>query len=454
MKNWTLGAKLMAWSTLIVGLALLVFAAGTAVFLYHEQIEALDDALRNEARLILTEWHRHAQDPLSQQRELATMLLPRTEAPRFMELINTGGESVYRSPNLGPYQFADSPPGLRTANMGGNRVRLGMFEEGGVTLFLAASLEEIIGDAMEVAIAFLVALPLFLGTVLFGGWWIARKALAPVQAIAAAAEGITAEQLDRRLPEAVVRDEIGRLTSVLNAMFDRLQASFKQAMRFSADASHELKTPLTVLRTSVEHLLESRDLTAADQEAVASLLEQIQRLSSITESLLLLSRADAGRLKLDYAPADVKELISACAEDARIVAEPRGILIEADLPASLHGTVDAGRLSQIVVNLLDNAIKYNIAGGRVKITATNGSDSLRITIGNTGPAIAPEHAAHIFERFFRSEPAVEASGHGLGLSLSRELAKAHGGDLVLKSSTKGWTEFSLSVPMRFGSSTN
>jgi len=450
MKNWTLRAKLTVWCALIVGIALLASAGAAASFVYHEQIEALDDALRNEGRLILSEWQRHRDDAPSRQRALASTLLPRTEAPRYMELINSQGETVFRSPNLAQYRFADRSPGLHSTKVGGTRVRVGVFEKRGNTLFLAASLEEVMGDMLEVAIASLVALPLFIGTVLFAGWWIARKALAPVREITVAAEGITAAQLDRRLPEVMARDEIGRLTTVLNAMFDRLETSFKQAMRFSADASHELKTPLTVLRTSVEHLLESRDLTPADQEAVASLLEQIQRLASITESLLLLSRADAGRLRVDCAQTDVRELLAACAEDARIVAEPRGVAIEADLPQSLHAKVDAGRVSQIVVNLLDNAVKYNLPGGRVKITGRNGNESLRITIGNTGPIIAPEHAAHIFERFFRSHPSCEAPGHGLGLSLSRELAKAHGGDLVLQSSAHGWTEFALSLPLRAG----
>jgi signal transduction histidine kinase len=246
-----------------------------------------------------------------------------------------------------------------------------------------------------------------------------------------------------------VNDEIGRLTRVLNEMFNRLNESFRQTERFSADASHELKTPLTVLRNSIEDLLESPMLTETDREAVAGLLEQTRRLSAITESLLLLSRADTGRLQLDLTLVDVCEIVRACAEDAEILAEEGGISIQKNLPDSMVAGVDAGRLNQILWNLLDNAIKYNEHDGKIEIRA--GTDPATkvvwIEIGNSGPGVSAALAPHLFERFFRSDPQGTAEGHGLGLSLSRELARAHGGDVTLQSSRGGWTVFRVTLKL-------
>ena len=203
---------------------------------------------------------------------------------------------------------------------------------------------------------------------------------------------------------------------------------------------------LTILRSGIEDLLESPALIEADRRAVAALLEQTHRLSSITESLLLLSRADVGRLKLDLALTDVSEIVTACVEDAQIIAEARDIQIESDMPDHLDAVVDAGRLEQILLNLLDNAVKYNHEGGRIKISgqlAPNGS--LSILVGNTGPGIPKAHASQLFERFFRSDAVAGVPGSGLGLSLARELARAHGGELILARSDNEWTEFNLFI---------
>jgi len=312
---------------------------------------------------------------------------------------------------------------------------------------MAGEMREIENDAGSRALAVSGILPFMLVVTGFGGWWIARTALAPVSDVAEAAEQITAQRLDARLDEPPVDDEIGRLTRVLNEMFTRLNESFRQTERFSADASHELKTPLTVLRSSIEDLLESPTLEEDDRRTVASLLEQTRRLSAITESLLLLSRADTGRLQLDLTWVDVCEIIRACAEDAEILAEERGISITRNLPASIMAGVDAGRLNQILWNLLDNAIKYNESNGRVEIRA--GTDLVQklvwIEICNSGPGVPAVLVPQLFERFFRSDPQGVTEGHGLGLSLSRELARAHGGDVTLVSSREGWTVFRVTL---------
>jgi signal transduction histidine kinase len=280
----------------------------------------------------------------------------------------------------------------------------------------------------------------------FGGWWIARKALGPVAEITREAEAITADKLDRRLAAAPVDDEIGRLTRVLNDMLDRLEKGFHQAARFSADASHELKTPLTVLRASIEDLLGSPDLSERDRAAVAGLLEQTRRLAGITETLVLLSRAELGRLELDSHTVNLSELVEACAGDAEILVDGRGISIETVVPPNLVVQLDRDRVNQILWNLLDNAIKYNRPNGRISVHAGlwQEKEMVWISIGNSGRGIDPAVSEQVFARFFRNAN-TGVPGRGLGLSLSRELARAHGGDIEIIRTDPDWTEFRLTL---------
>ena len=194
--------------------------------------------------------------------------------------------------------------------------------------------------------------------------------------------------------------------------------------------------------------MESPTLAPGDQAAVSALLEQTHRLTGITESLLLLSRADTGRLQLDFTPGDVTEIITACADDALIMAESRDVTIEKDVPAELIATVDPRRLGQILLNLLDNAVKYNRPGGVIRVSAAMTGVHLAFTVANTGPGIPAAHVPQLFERFFRSNAHPDLPGQGLGLSLARELARAHGGDLELAKSDREWTVFVLKIPSR------
>jgi two-component system, OmpR family, heavy metal sensor histidine kinase CusS len=447
MKRWPLSAKLTIWSVLLVGLVALSCVIGMSFFLKHEQIQMLDSQLKGEAKYFFTQWEDRAR--LSQSERLARIkeLIPYSAGKRLIEVRDLARRVLYRSFDLPKVSLPVATLGLRTIKVRRENYRLGTFQKDELILSLAGDLREINNDSGARALAVLPIVPFLLVVTAFGGWWMARTALAPVSAMAEAAERITAKRLDARLDDPPVDDEIGRLTRVLNEMFTRLNESFRQTERFSADASHELKTPLTVLRNSIEDLLESPTLEENDRQAVAGLLEQTRRLSAITESLLLLSRADTGRLQLDLTSVDVCEIIRACAEDAEILAEERGISIERNLPERIMAGVDVGRLNQILWNLLDNAIKYNEWDGKVEIRA--GTDLVQrlvwIEIGNSGPGVSAAMASQLFERFFRSDPGGVAEGHGLGLSLSRELARAHGGDVTLLFSRGGWTVFRVTL---------
>ncbi len=449
MTTWSLRTKLTTWSATVAGFFVVVCGAGSLLFIEHEQLQSLDDRLQAEARTFFREMRLHGKVVDWTQRIQVGEVLATADESRYVQIVDAAGRTVYKSPNLGDGVLTGPLQPARTLQVAGRRVRVRGFQEEPMTLFLGADLDEIDAATRQLAVALLAALPLLLAFAALGGWWLARTALAPIRAITAATEDITADRLNQRLPFPITGGEIGRLGIVLNEAFDRIDKSFRQAVRFSADASHELKTPLTILRTSIEDLLESDSLSEAHRDAVAALLEQTTRLSSITQSLLLLSRADAGHLKLDLKETDVAELITACVDDAMVMAESREITVDASIPPHMHASVDGARLVQALLNLLDNALKYNRHGGRVHLHAERLADDISITVENTGPGISAEHAPHLFERFYRGPSNSDVPGQGLGLSLARELARAHEGDVVLLRSEPDCTVFQMRIRSAF-----
>ena len=301
---------------------------------------------------------------------------------------------------------------------------------------------------VDLAGAYLTALPVAVLVAAFGVWWITRKALQPLQDVANAAEQIHAKALGQRLPQPSIHDEIGRLVHVLNDAFDRLERSFAQATRFSSDASHELKTPLTIMRGEIESALRAEVDNPRIESLLDGLLEQTEHLSAIVEKLLLLSRADAGALTLKKEPVDFSTMCHELVEDAEILALRKKITTKFEISPAITVWADESYLRRILLNLLDNAIKYNVEGGTVSISL-NKSGSLAIfRIANTGQEIPQEREHRIFERFYRADPVAlsDTVGSGLGLSICRELVLAHGGHIWLDRLQPGWTAFALVLP--------
>ena len=212
---------------------------------------------------------------------------------------------------------------------------------------------------------------------------------------------------------------------------------------FPADASHQLKTPIAILRAGIEEILAQPGLSDEHRESVADLLQQTRRLTSVAENLLLLSRADTGRLALRATEFDLGKLLEGSLEDARILGAGSNLQIEANVPEALPMNGDREMISLTVQNLVENAVKYNRPGGRVLVSAEKHDHVVQIRVGNNGPGIPRERAPQVFERFYRARGDEQTSGHGLGLSIARELARAHGGDLTLARSQPDWTEFCL-----------
>ena len=302
---------------------------------------------------------------------------------------------------------------------------------------------------IKLVVADLTALPLTVLVAAFGVWWTTGKALKPLQDIADAAERIHAKALRTRIPNPPVHDEIGRLVSVLNNAFDRLERSFAQATRFSSDASHELKTPLTIMRGEIESALSNGSIDPQNEKLLEGLLQQTHRLSAIVENLLLLSRADAGALNLRKAAVDFSGLCQELAADAEILALRHNIIISSAIENEVQVLADEWYLRRLLLNLLDNAIKYNLYSGKVEIFLAKSGDLASFRIANTGPEISEEHQTQIFERFYRTEDsrASEVVGSGLGLSICREIVLAHQGQIWMERTRPGRTVFVVNLPL-------
>jgi signal transduction histidine kinase len=301
----------------------------------------------------------------------------------------------------------------------------------------------------DLATAYVTALPAAALTAAFGVWWITRKSLKPLQDVADAAEEIHAKTLSQRLPQPAAQDEIGRLVLVLNDTFDRLERSFSQATRFSSDASHELKTPLTIMRGEIESALQTGSCSPETESLLDSLLDQTQRLSSITDKLLLLSRADARALTLKKEAVDFSAMSHDLVEDAEILGKQRKITTKAEISPVVIVWADKSYVRQALLNLLDNAVKYNVESGAVSISLTKSGSLAMFRIANTGQEIPKDRANRIFERFYRAETSRggDVVGAGLGLSICREIVLAHGGRIWLERPEVGWTAFVFTLPV-------
>ncbi len=338
-----------------------------------------------------------------------------------------------------------------TATAHGSTWRIALTGNPYTTLFLAANLNELNADLSRLRRRFVLLLPFVLLVVGAGAWWLASHALRPVLTLTAAAERVTARGLDQRIVGLGDDREFRRLVTVFNAMMDRLEKSFHQATRFSADASHELKTPLALLQAELEQALNAAPSGSSAAQTYTSLLDEVQRLKAIIQKLLLLSLADSGRLELHREPADLSQLLANVIEDATALAP--ALAIECAIPAGVAVLADSVLLEQVLQNLTGNAIKYNRLNGLIRIELKTESHSAVVTVANTGPGIAAEDRPHIFERFYRGDRSrsrqTAATGVGLGLSLSREILRAHAGDLTLAPARDSgdWTEFIATIPV-------
>jgi heavy metal sensor kinase len=300
----------------------------------------------------------------------------------------------------------------------------------------------------ELVVILLLAGPVAVGCALLGGYLLARQALAPVDRMAAAADEITATQLDRRLDAPNPDDELGRLARTLNGMIARLQRSFEDARRFTADAAHELRTPLAILRNEAEVALRVPRDSEEYRNCLEDMLEEIDHLSRLSEALLFLFREDAGLDVQHRELTSLDQLVHELAEHLRVVAAERGqeLSLEVASPCLVRG--DAMQLRRLISNLVDNAIKFTPPGGKIQVRVECRQRQATVVVTDTGIGIAPEHLPRIFDRFYRADQARSrrTDGSGLGLSICRSIAESHRGHIVVESQPGQGTCVTLTLP--------
>jgi two-component system, OmpR family, sensor kinase len=297
------------------------------------------------------------------------------------------------------------------------------------------------------------AVPMALMFVGLGGWFLARKSLAPVVSMSEQARRIGTETLNERLPVTNPRDELGQLASAFNELLARLSAAFAQQRQFMADASHELRTPLSVMHTAADvTLTQSHRQEDEYRDALEIINEQTQRLSRIVEDMFILARADAGRYPLRRSKFYLDELLAETVRAGNILAAKKEVIIRSGELAESLFYGDEGLLRQMFLNLLDNAIKHTPAGGIVEVNFTQHQNTYLLAISDTGAGIPIEAQAHIFERFYRadkarSRSATYDSGAGLGLAIARWIAEVHQGSLKLRRSNEQGSTFEIALPV-------
>lgn len=284
---------------------------------------------------------------------------------------------------------------------------------------------------------------------LVGGWFLMRRALSPVIRLTQAAERIHLGNLEERLPRSGSGDELDRLTEVFNAMMGRLENSFSRIREFTLHASHELKTPLTVMRGELETALRDHRLAPEHRDLFASQLDEIQRLTKIVDGLTLLAKADAGQMRLSSEPVRFDELVKDSFADAQMLGQPREIAVTMTACDEITVQGDRHRLRQLLLNLTDNAIKYNQPQGTVTIALRRNNGTAELEIANTGAGIAEEKLPRVFDRFYRGDPAhnSEIEGCGLGLSIAQWIVHAHGGKIAITSKPVDLTSVTVRLPI-------
>jgi heavy metal sensor kinase len=457
--NLSIRWRLTAWYGAV--LSAILAGSGVAVYLLmqHHLLALTDAALRGEFAEFADEVGRCG--GLAELPEVLRARFSRVEGHEF-DLATPAGEVVYRSAGVAPAGLprpvvgaadAGAGPLLRDATLerlGPVHLAGGVIRgpSGPLSLQVAASLAPSTRALRELVIVLLTIGPLALAGTLGGGYWLARKALGPIDRMAATAAEITSHRLDRRLETTGTADELDGLARTFNAMIERLERSFEEVRRFTADAAHELRTPLAAMRTEAEVALRSPRSPERDQRMLENLLEEMERLTRLVSQLLFLCREDAGIGTGEVRTIRLEELVSEVGEHMGVAAQEKRVELSLDLPGPFAVQGDADRLRQLFFNLIDNAIKYTPPGGSVAVRGESAQGQVRIAVDDSGIGIPIDHLPHVFDRFYRVDPArsPETEGSGLGLAICRSIAEAHGGRIGIDSRSGLGTCVTLVLP--------
>jgi heavy metal sensor kinase len=455
------------WYAALLAGALALFGAATYLGLERYLQKSLEESLIKQAQsigdVLLVTINQSGQDYV--ENEITEHYSPEING-RFIRVTRADGKRIYisGSPKDGTFDPALlPPPHLPVSQAFSHEVEMSdghelllhglPYRAGNGTQFLvevAAPYNQIESVLRGLLLTFALGLPLIVAIAIGGGYLLMRGALRPVDEIRQKAAQITSRNLSERLPVVHTGDELERLATDLNHMIERLEESFHQINRFSADASHELRTPLTVLQGELEAIAQKGQTLPEDvRDTIGSALEETQRLAKIVESLLTISRLEAGEARVQPVRLDIAELARTTADHMKLLAEEKHISMTCDGTDPVEVEADPSRLKQVVVNLLDNAIKYTPERGVVSVSVTQRNGNAVLEVSDSGLGISANDLPHVFERFYRADKARsrQMGGTGLGLSIVRSICLAHGGQVTVDSTEGRGSLFRVELPL-------
>ena len=463
MRVKSVSVQLTLWYSGVLMVILLILSGFTYFKLSKDLLNSVDEILKHESHEVTTSAVMKNGLVRVYKEKYDDNDLP--SAAEFFQIISPEGTIVCKSESVNDFvipvdksQFqsllADKPivysSSIRDIPV---RVMLMSFKietQSGYVLQMAISLEGVENASRDLLWNLLVFIPIGIILAAFGGTLLARRFLKPIDKIIEDANSIEAEGLGFRLDKKKVKDEIGRLIDTLNQLFERLQNSFRLIRQFTADASHELSTPLTIMRGEAEVALKSQRTPEEYRQVIETTIEEIERMSNIVDDLLTLSSIDSGEVRLSLSDVYLDEIITNVYDQGNVLAQDKNITIELD--GVQHHLVrgDNHRLHQVFLNLIDNAIKYTSPGGKLRLTMIPDNDGVSITVADTGIGIGIDHLDKIFDRFYRVDKARsrELGGSGLGLSIVRSIVELHNGKVGVQSKLGEGSKFTVWLPKR------
>ena len=454
-------ARLTLWYVLVLGAVLLIYAAGTSAMLIFQLRSQLDHRAIEDLETVEGFLSSGSNGGVFLRNDYHDHPYPATMQERLMEVWTPSGILLYRNEVLGNRALGGAPtPGEGVGSYSERSIRLAdgtpvrlvskrhSLDGRPVILRVGFSEQPLWERFSQVVIGLMIGLPVALSLAGMGGYFLAKHALGPIERMARRANEINADRLNARLDVENPNDELGHLASAFNETLTRLERAFEQLRRFTADASHELRTPLTAIHSVGEVGLRGEPNAKRYREVIESMLEETGRLTRLVESLLTISRADSGQIQLVRAPIVVLPFVREVGAFVEVLADEKNQRLSIDGDENSKVQVDRAILRQILINLLDNAIKYTPIGGQIHVRVSTADRMISVEVEDNGPGIAATHRDRVFERFYRVDEgrSRENGGAGLGLAIAKWGAEAHGGRLELICPSHPGCRFRLMLP--------
>jgi len=460
-----LRVRLTLWYGCALAMVLITFSVVLYVLTARNLRDDVDQSLEETATAAVRSLQERGFLPLIDEEELLSQFPELARIDKFFQIFSPSGTITIRSPNIRQHEVPLSRTALEATFNGQTILESAKYPHEpplrlisvpiihrGNLLYIVqvgTSMKSIEDTLRRFLILLIVAMPIALAVSLAAGWFLAGRALRPVDAITLAAQRIAAGDLSQRLTMPTAPDEIGRLAGTFNNMIGRLDTSFRQIRQFTSDASHELRTPLTVMKGETELVLRRPRALEDYQSVLESNLEEIDRMTRIVEELLFLSRADMGEVKMESKPVFLETLVEDIHRQAPLLGQDRNIevVLRTVMPALVQG--DELRLRELLLNLVENAVKYSHPGGKVEIGLVTVGHEAILSVTDQGIGIGSEDHTKIFNRFFRTDGARNHTkkGTGLGLAICAWIAELHKGRISVKSGVGQGSTFTVTLPL-------